>query len=60
MSFIWRVGEVPYLPVKLFMLTFSSWLACIFSYPWAVTAREMVDFWPKEKGGKCTWNNNYR
>jgi len=31
-----------------------------FSYPWANTIVEMVDFWPKEKGGVCTWNGNYR
>jgi hypothetical protein len=32
----------------------------VFSYPWAVTIREMVELWPKEKGGVCTWDNNYR
>ena len=42
------------------MAGFSSYLACVFSYPWAVTVREMVDFWPKEKGGVCTWDRNYR
>lgn len=58
-SWIWRVGEVPYTPTSIAMMTFSSWLACVFSYPWAVTAREMVDFWPKPNG-VCQFDNNYR
>ena len=29
------------------MATFSTWLACCFSYPWGVTVKEMVDLWPK-------------
>jgi hypothetical protein len=60
LSFMWRVSEIPYFPVKIFMLTFSTYFACIFSYPWAVTIKEMVDLWPKEKGGVCTFDNNYR
>lgn len=57
---MWRVGDVPYVPVKSFMIAFSSWIALVFSYPFAETARQMVDFWPKEKGGVCSFNNNYR
>jgi hypothetical protein len=57
---MWRVGEMPYAPCKAVLLTISAWFASIFSYPFAVTIREMVDFWPKEKGGICTWDNNYR
>lgn len=29
------------------------------AYPFYFT-REMVDLWPKERGGHCTWNNSYR
>jgi hypothetical protein len=39
LSFMWRVGEVPYFPVKIFIATFASWLACVFSYPWGVTVK---------------------
>jgi hypothetical protein len=28
------------------------------AYPWHY-ARELVDIWPKEKGGHCTWGNSY-
>lgn len=42
------------------MIFISTYFACVFSYPWAVTIREMVELWPKEKGGVCTWDNNYR
>lgn len=54
-SFTHRVGQVPVLPFKLINAGFSTWLALIFAYPFAVTIREMVDFWPKEKGGVCTF-----
>lgn len=60
MSFCWRVGGMPYEPVKAFNIFVSSYLALIFTYPFAVTAKQMVDFWPKEKGGVCSFNNNYR
>mmetsp|Transcript_74730 Transcript_74730/g.112640 ORF Transcript_74730/g.112640 Transcript_74730/m.112640 type:complete len:123 (-) Transcript_74730:32-400(-) len=57
---MWRVNDIPYLPSIFSIAAFSTYLACAFSYPWAVTIREMVDFWPKEKGGVCTFDNNYR
>lgn len=38
----------------------SVYFGCVFSYPWAVVIREMVEFWPKDKGGVCTWDGNYR
>lgn len=50
----------PYDFTKFLAITLSCYLSCVFSYPWAVTIREMVDFWPKEKGGVCTFQNNYR
>lgn len=59
-SWMWRVGEVPYLPCKIVNAAFTSYLACAFTYPFAVTAREMIELWPKDKGGVCTWNGNYR
>lgn len=37
----------------------SHVLASIVSYP-VYQSREMVDVWPKERGGFCTWNNSYR
>ena len=74
-SWIWRIGGCPYWPCKVFqklkkfylflsfkvsIAAFSSYLACVFTYPWAVVSREMVDFWPSEKGAKNNWNSNYR
>lgn len=38
-------------------IAFST--ASIAAYPMYFT-REMVDLWPKERGGFCTWNNSYR
>lgn len=38
----------------------TSWaIATLVAYP-CYFAREMVDIWPKERGGHCTWQNNYR
>jgi hypothetical protein len=48
------------LPCKIVNAAFTSYLACAFTYPFAVTAREMIELWPKDKGGVCTWNGNYR
>lgn len=55
-----KVGELPYTPCKYVMASFSAYLACAFTYPFAVTARQMIELWPKDKGGVCTWNGNYR
>jgi solute carrier family 25 (mitochondrial oxoglutarate transporter), member 11 len=59
-SWLWRIMDTPYLPSRMFLAAFSSYLACVFSYPWAVMTRELVDFWPKPKDGLCPWNGNYR
>jgi len=59
-SFMWRIGDMPLLPTKMTLAAISCYFGCVFSYPFAVTIREMVDFWPKERDGRCTWNNNYR
>lgn len=40
-------------------MTFSFGVASVIAYP-MYHIREMVDLWPKERGGHCTWNNNYR
>ena len=45
--------------VKLLEMTFSFGVASTIAYP-MYHIREMVDLWPKERGGHCTWNNNYR
>ena len=54
-NFIIKVGEVPYLPCKIAIAAGSAYLGCFFTYPWYMTAREMVDLWPKDQGGVCTW-----
>lgn len=40
-------------------MTVSFAIASTLAYP-AYYTREMVDLWPKERGGHCTWNNSYR
>lgn len=55
-----RISDFPYGLSKAIMVFISVYFGCVFSYPWAVTIREMVELWPKEKGGVCTFDNNYR
>jgi len=55
----YRISDFPYGLVKFFNIAFSTYLACVFSYPWGVMAKEMVDFWPKENG-VCRFDGNYR
>ena len=55
----WVYNDISYEWCKFLFMSFSHALASIVAYP-AYFTREMVDIWPKERGGFCTWNNNYR
>ena len=57
--FMWTYNDFSYNFVKTAMLGMSFGFASIMAYP-AYFTREMVDIWPKERGGHCTWDNNYR
>jgi hypothetical protein len=58
MFFFWVYQDYPYNYCK-FLLMIPSWtFAWGVAYPFQY-AREMVDLWPKERGGHCTWNNSY-
>ena len=59
LSWMQRVGNMPVLPTNVFNASIATYLACVFTYPFAVTAREMVDIWPK-KNGIDPWAGNYR
>lgn len=59
LSVLWRVATFPVLPVILFTCIFSTYLAAAFTYPFAYSVREMVDFWPK-KNGIDPFKGNYR
>lgn len=41
------------------MMAIAFGLSSFMAYPLYFT-RTMVDLWPKERGGHCTWNNSYR
>lgn len=56
--FFWVYNDFSYDWIKLLMMSFSWASGCFVSYP-AYFAREMVDLWPKERGGHCTWKNSY-
>lgn len=55
-----RISDFPLPIVKGLIGGLSVYLACVFSYPFGVMIREMVEYWPKEKDGTSTWQGNYR
>lgn len=57
--FMVMYNDFNYSYIKFLELSFSFGFASVLAYPFLLT-REMVDLWPKERGGHCTWNNNYR
>lgn len=57
--FFWVYNDYNYNYCKAIMLGLTFGISSVIAYP-AYYAREMVDLWPKERGGHCTWNNNYR
>ena len=57
--FMWLYNDFHYDFIKLMNMSISFSLAVILSYP-MYYVREMVDLWPKERGGHCTWDNEYR
>ena len=59
MFFLWVYQEFSYNWIKLINMSMAFGAASALAYP-AYHCREMVDLWPKERGGNCTWNNNYR
>ena len=57
--FMWVYNDFSYEWIKFVYMSISFSLCSVFSYP-LYFIREMVDIWPKERGGHCTWNNSYR
>ena len=57
--FLWVYNDFNYDYCKAINMGFSFSVASAVAYP-CYYIREMVDLWPKERGGHCTWNNSYR
>lgn len=55
----WTYNDFSYEWIKYVFMSICHFGASVCAYP-AYFIREMVDIWPKERGGFCTWNNNYR
>jgi len=56
--FFWVYHDFPYWYIKLFNFVAAWTFGWGVAYPFHY-ARELVDLWPKERGGHCTWNNSY-
>jgi len=57
--FLWMYQDFNYDFIKVLNMGLSFGIASTIAYP-AYYTREMVDLWPKERGGHCTWNHSYR
>lgn len=57
--FLWTYHDFSYNYIKAGNMALSFAVGSFLAYPFYFT-REMVDIWPKERGGHCTWNNSYR
>jgi solute carrier family 25 oxoglutarate transporter 11 len=55
----WVYNDIKYEWCKLVFQSMAFGIASVIAYP-VYQTREMVDLWPKERGGFCTWNNSYR
>ena len=56
---MWVYNDFSYDYCKAINMFFAFMTASSVAYPFYYI-REMVDLWPKERGGHCTWNNSYR
>ena len=56
---LWVYNDFSYDYCKFLFHNFAFFTSSAIAYP-AYHTREMVDLWPKERGGFCTWNNSYR
>lgn len=56
---LWVYNDFSYDFIKCQFMGIAFIFASMVSYPFYFT-RHMVDVWPKERGGNCTWNNSYR
>lgn len=56
--FFWVYHDFPYNYMKTLLMLGSWTVAWGVAYPFHY-ARELVDLWPKERGGHCTWGNSY-
>lgn len=54
----WTYHEFNYNYIKTGNMIAAFIWGTVFSYPF-YHVREMVDLWPKERGGHCTFNNSY-
>jgi solute carrier family 25 oxoglutarate transporter 11 len=57
--YLWQYQDFSYDWCKFLNMSVSFGIASLIAYP-AYYVREMVDLWPKERGGHCTFDNSYR
>ena len=57
--YLWQYQDFNYDYIKCLNMGVSFAIASVLAYP-AYYVREMVDLWPKERGGHCTWDNSYK
>jgi solute carrier family 25 oxoglutarate transporter 11 len=56
--FLWVYNDIPYSWVKLFAMSFGFTAGSIVGYPF-YRLKEIIDTWPKERGGHDTFEGSY-
>ena len=56
--FLWIYNDIPYDYIKVFNLSIAFATGSVMGYPF-YRVKEMMDTWPKERGGKCTFEGSY-
>ncbi len=56
--FLWVYNEIPYDLVKVCTLGIAFGWGSFFGYPFYFL-KEMMEVWPKERGGRCTFQGSY-
>lgn len=56
--FLWLYNDINYDWVKFWIMNFSFMVGGIFGYP-ILNLQNMMERWPKERGGRCTFQGSY-
>jgi solute carrier family 25 oxoglutarate transporter 11 len=56
--FLWLYNDINYSWVKFWMMNISFFAGSLFGYPFYFL-KQMMEEWPKERGGRCTFQGSY-
>ena len=56
--FLWIYNDIPYEFIKVFNISIAFAIGSVMGYPF-YRVKEIMDTWPKERGGRCTFEGSY-